>query len=241
MQRVFIKKCLLFTVGSVCGVKRFITRSTYSLKDEEVETEMLKCLRQQSEDFFAVGFFALVKRRDKCISVGGGYVEKCFFFQVRKSRVLRFNQFVTYLLTPPPTVGQIVADMPSGLRRIALQESRKKPDGPKWWLRLCWKRRVSCRCQESNTYSESLYRLSCPVWTVRIRAYKNRHRRKDTRAPEPGIASNINLVMSSLTKIFHSMYVESAMNVHIGLKTKCVTVCAHRWQRTWIYGLWDFR
>jgi hypothetical protein len=44
--------------------------------DEEVETEVWKWLRQQSKDFYAAGFDALVKRWDKCISVGGGYVEK---------------------------------------------------------------------------------------------------------------------------------------------------------------------
>jgi hypothetical protein len=44
--------------------------------DEEVETEVRKWLRQQSKDFCAAGFDALVKRWDKCISVGGGYVEK---------------------------------------------------------------------------------------------------------------------------------------------------------------------
>jgi hypothetical protein len=43
---------------------------------EEVETEVQKWLRQQSKDFYLVGFNALVKRWDKCISVGGGYVEK---------------------------------------------------------------------------------------------------------------------------------------------------------------------
>jgi hypothetical protein len=43
---------------------------------EEVETEVRKWLRQQSKDICAVGFDALVKRWDKCINVGGGYVEK---------------------------------------------------------------------------------------------------------------------------------------------------------------------
>jgi hypothetical protein len=38
--------------------------------DEEVETEVRKWLRQQSKDFYAAGFW------DKCIDVGGGYVEK---------------------------------------------------------------------------------------------------------------------------------------------------------------------
>jgi hypothetical protein len=38
--------------------------------DKEVETEVQKWLRQQSEDD------TLVKRWDKYINVGGGYVEK---------------------------------------------------------------------------------------------------------------------------------------------------------------------
>jgi hypothetical protein len=37
--------------------------------------EVWKWLRQQSKDFYAAGFDTLVKRWDKCISVGG-YVEK---------------------------------------------------------------------------------------------------------------------------------------------------------------------
>jgi hypothetical protein len=44
--------------------------------DEEVETEVRKWLRQQSKDFYAAGIDELVKRWDKCISVGGGYVGK---------------------------------------------------------------------------------------------------------------------------------------------------------------------
>jgi hypothetical protein len=47
--------------------------------DEEVETEVRKLLRQQSEDFYAAGLDALVKRWDKCENVGGGYVEKLSF------------------------------------------------------------------------------------------------------------------------------------------------------------------
>jgi hypothetical protein len=39
--------------------------------DEEVEMEVLKWLRQQSKDFYAVDFDALVKQWDKCIDVGG--------------------------------------------------------------------------------------------------------------------------------------------------------------------------
>jgi hypothetical protein len=44
--------------------------------DEEVEAEVRKWLRQRSKDFCALGFSTLVKLWDKCISVGGGYVEK---------------------------------------------------------------------------------------------------------------------------------------------------------------------
>jgi hypothetical protein len=35
-----------------------------------------KWLRQQLKDFYAAGFDGLVKRRDKCTNVAGGYVEK---------------------------------------------------------------------------------------------------------------------------------------------------------------------
>jgi hypothetical protein len=35
-----------------------------------------KWLGQQSNDFYAAGFNALIKQWDKCIDVGGGYVEK---------------------------------------------------------------------------------------------------------------------------------------------------------------------
>jgi hypothetical protein len=71
VQRIFIKKCFLFAVGSVRRVKRFTSGS-----NEVVEMEMPKWLRQQSKDFYATGFDGLIKRSDKCINVGGGYVEK---------------------------------------------------------------------------------------------------------------------------------------------------------------------
>jgi hypothetical protein len=80
MQRIFIKKCLLFTVRSVCRVKRFRTGYINSLKDvrksQMMPDQVPKWLRQQSKDFYVAGFDALVKRRDECISDGGGYFEK---------------------------------------------------------------------------------------------------------------------------------------------------------------------
>jgi hypothetical protein len=47
----------------------------YIRKSQIMPDQMRKWLRQQSEDFYAAGFDALVKRY-KCINVGGGYVEK---------------------------------------------------------------------------------------------------------------------------------------------------------------------
>jgi hypothetical protein len=44
--------------------------------DKEVETEVQKWLIQQSKDFYAAGFDALIMRWYKCINVGGRYVEK---------------------------------------------------------------------------------------------------------------------------------------------------------------------
>jgi hypothetical protein len=85
---------------SQLGGKRFAD-------DEEVEREARKWLRQQSKGFYAAGFDALVKRWDKCISVGGGYVEKymvCFpRFEYHMFHAL--YPFVTHLLTFPCTSG----------------------------------------------------------------------------------------------------------------------------------------
>jgi hypothetical protein len=54
------------------------------------------------KDFYAAGFDALVRRWDKCINVGGGYIEKCFSrFAYHMFYVL--YPFVTYLLTLPHT------------------------------------------------------------------------------------------------------------------------------------------
>jgi hypothetical protein len=83
MPRILIKKRFLFTAGSVCRVKRFITglRNCHFCgkrfgDDEEVEREVRKWLRHKSKDLYAAGFDARLKRWDKCVNVGGGYVEK---------------------------------------------------------------------------------------------------------------------------------------------------------------------
>jgi hypothetical protein len=45
MQRIFINKCLLFAIGSICRVKRSSVRDECFVDDEEVETEVGKWLR----------------------------------------------------------------------------------------------------------------------------------------------------------------------------------------------------
>jgi hypothetical protein len=62
MQRIFIKKCFIFTVVSVCCVNRFTTGSRNCqlggklfADDEEVETEAREWLRQQTKDFYTAG------------------------------------------------------------------------------------------------------------------------------------------------------------------------------------------
>jgi hypothetical protein len=84
---IFIKKCFLFTVGSVCHVKWFIIGlkncqlgSKHFADDKEVETEVRKWLRQQAKDFYAADFDILVKRWDNCINVVKDMSRnKCFF------------------------------------------------------------------------------------------------------------------------------------------------------------------
>jgi hypothetical protein len=76
MQKIFIKKYFLFTVGSVCRVKSFSLGGKRFVDEEKFEMEERKWLIKQSKYFYAADFDALVKRWDKCINVCGGYVEK---------------------------------------------------------------------------------------------------------------------------------------------------------------------
>jgi hypothetical protein len=69
----FINKEIFPVYCGYLGGKRFSN-------DEEVETEVLKWLRQQPKDFCAARFDELVKRCNKFINVCGGYIEEKFFF-----------------------------------------------------------------------------------------------------------------------------------------------------------------
>jgi hypothetical protein len=55
MQRTCIKKCFLFTVGSVCHVKWFSLGGECFAHEDEAEMKVQKQLRQQSKDFNAAG------------------------------------------------------------------------------------------------------------------------------------------------------------------------------------------
>jgi hypothetical protein len=67
--------------GENCLLRKAVYNwSRNSLKDvrksQMMPNQVQKWLRQQSKDFYAASFDALVKRWDKCINVGGEYVEK---------------------------------------------------------------------------------------------------------------------------------------------------------------------
>jgi hypothetical protein len=80
MQRIFTKKLFLFMVVPrdfhlFCLLKNHLG-DKYFADDKAAETEVRKWLRRQSKGFYAVSFNVMVKRQDKYINVGGGYVEK---------------------------------------------------------------------------------------------------------------------------------------------------------------------
>jgi hypothetical protein len=61
MQRTFIRKCFLFTVGNVCRVKQFTTGSRNFLKDV-LKPQVIPYQVQTGKHFYAAGFDTLVKR-----------------------------------------------------------------------------------------------------------------------------------------------------------------------------------
>jgi hypothetical protein len=79
-KRLHAKEIHLFKLETVCHVKQFISRSRISLKDvrnsQMMRDRVRNWLRQQSKNFYAADFDALVKRRDKSLSFDGGYDEK---------------------------------------------------------------------------------------------------------------------------------------------------------------------
>jgi hypothetical protein len=95
MQRIFIKKCFLFTMGSVCLVKRFTTglRNVINilLITKRLKRRCGSGWEQQSKDSHAAGFDALLNRWDMCVKCWRRLCrEISIYFQVRISHVLRF-------------------------------------------------------------------------------------------------------------------------------------------------------
>jgi hypothetical protein len=72
------KKCFLFTV-EVFFALSFLQLSGKRFADDEVETNVRNWVRQQSKDFYATSFDALIKRWEKHIKVDGGYMKKYMF------------------------------------------------------------------------------------------------------------------------------------------------------------------
>jgi hypothetical protein len=83
MQRIFIQQYLIFKVGSFYRLKRFasgLRNFLGEVRNSEMMLDKAALLRlrqkqlyreQQSKDFYATGFVALVKGKEKCISVRG--------------------------------------------------------------------------------------------------------------------------------------------------------------------------
>jgi hypothetical protein len=94
--------------GKCLSRKAFTTGSRNSIgdvrKSQMMHDQVPKCLRQQSRDFYAAGFDAVVKRWDKCINAGGGYVEKYIFFFFQYHMCYSLYPFVSCFLTLPPSI-----------------------------------------------------------------------------------------------------------------------------------------
>jgi hypothetical protein len=75
-------------------------RNKHFADDEEVGMDIQKWLRQQSK-LLCCWFRRHVKWWDKCINVGGGHVEKCFFFSVSNITCFAFyiHLWCVYLLS----------------------------------------------------------------------------------------------------------------------------------------------
>jgi hypothetical protein len=69
---VYGEKCLSHKAVHI-WVEKF-SQGLSKVADDETDVQMW--LRQQSKDFYASGLDALVKRWDKCVNIGRGYVEK---------------------------------------------------------------------------------------------------------------------------------------------------------------------
>jgi hypothetical protein len=71
MFAVYFGKCLLLK-----AVHNLVEKFKFVRKSQMMPDQLRQWLRQQSKDFYAAGVDVLTKRWNRCINVGGGYVEK---------------------------------------------------------------------------------------------------------------------------------------------------------------------
>jgi hypothetical protein len=96
MQRIFINKCFLFTVGSVCRVKRSTTGSRKSLRDvrksQMIPNQVWKWLRQQSKKLLCCVF--------RCTGKEMGQIYQCWRRMSRNTCFFKFEYNMFYVLYP---------------------------------------------------------------------------------------------------------------------------------------------
>jgi hypothetical protein len=93
MQSMFMKKCLLYTVGSVRRLKRFTIGWQIFVDDEAVETKVRKWLRRRSKKLLCCWF----RRTGKAM----GQVYQCWWRICRDINIFfRFEYHIFYVLYP---------------------------------------------------------------------------------------------------------------------------------------------
>jgi hypothetical protein len=103
-QRIFIKKCFLFTAGSVCPVKRITTGSRNYLKDVSKVADDARPGAEVAETTVKRLLCCRFRRTGKAM----GHVYQCWWTICREINVfMKYHMFyvlyqsVTYLLTLP--------------------------------------------------------------------------------------------------------------------------------------------
>jgi hypothetical protein len=100
MQRIFTIKCLPFCLGGFA-----VYSSSKLVANVSLMTQGLKRKWRSGWDNILktskLGFDALVKRWDKCISVGGGYVKKYTYLLFSGSTIIYFKFYIHFWPTLP--------------------------------------------------------------------------------------------------------------------------------------------
>jgi hypothetical protein len=94
VKKIFIRKCILFMVGSVCCVKQFTTESINSLKDvPKVADDAQPCGKVAETTVIRLIFCGF-----QCTGKAMGQAYQCWWRMCREiSVVSRFNSHVFYI------------------------------------------------------------------------------------------------------------------------------------------------